>query len=166
MRLRMKTANYIAGAAGITTGLAIVALAFVQKLDFVKKGLPGPGFFPILCGVLIAVCSAFLIGGNYLRLKKAQEKAVLDGALEKDLYSSKEVKNLIVVIGLSALVIFVTRWAGLLPATAVAVAAMVRLLGEEGWIRSIAIGIGTFAVLYLIFGLFLEVPLPWGLLAR
>ena len=63
MKLTLKKGNNILGFTGILGGIIIVALAFVQELPFMKKELPGSGFFPILCGVAIAGFGSFRLSG-------------------------------------------------------------------------------------------------------
>lgn len=162
MKLSLKKGNKILGVAGILGGIIIIALAFIQKLPFMKKDFPGPGFFPILSGVGIAFCGALiLIENKYKSIQTEEEKeGVEDSDLESNLINMVELKNLIYTIGISILILIVTPFIGLLCSTGLAVIILIRKLGEESIIKSIVIGVVTTLVLFVLFRKILGVPLP------
>lgn len=164
MKLKMGKANYVLGILGILGGALIIWLAFVQKLAFTKKGFPGPGFFPIMCGIAIVLCSILLMLENRSQAKKEASAAAEKKELEKNIINHTELKNFAVTIGVSWAVVLATRFIGLLPAISIAVIVLLRVLGKEKYKLSVLVGAGTYVALFLIFDMFLHVPLPLGML--
>ena len=159
MELKMKTGNIILGIVGIVGGLIILWLASIQNMPFLVRGMPGPGFLPMICGFAISLCSAWLMLESYLKARKNMN----DKDLEKNLINKEELINFTVLIGTAWLVIYFTNWLGLLLSIGLAVIGLVRFYGKEKWLKSILIGAGTAGVMYLVFGMFLGVPLPRGI---
>lgn len=160
MKISMKKANNILAAIGFLGGIIIVVLAFVQKLPFIRRGLPGAGFFPIICGIAIAAISILLLAENYSRAKKAREKEKEGSKPESIVVSSKEIQNFLYTFGASVFVMVATKFIGLLISIGVSVIILIRFLGKENWRNSVIIGLGTTIVLYLVFKEFLGVSLP------
>ena len=160
MKLTMKKADNILGAIGIIGGIVIIVLAYVQKLPFLKKGFPGAGFFPILCGIAIVACSLLLFYEDYLKRKKSRDDTSKKDEFEIIDISSVEIKNFILTTVASIFVILATQFIGLLISIGITVTGLIKILGKESWKKSAMVGIGTTVVLYLIFKEFLGVSLP------
>jgi hypothetical protein len=160
MKLTLKKGNNILGMTGILGGIIIVALAFVQELPFMKRELPGAGFFPILCGVAIAGCGLLILLENKYKSKKAEEEGVEDKELETDLINKVELRNFAYTIGISIFVLIMTPFIGMLVSIGISVVALIKILGKESIGKSLLIGAVTTLILYLIFRVFLGVPLP------
>lgn len=160
MKLSLRQGNNILGAIGVLLGTVIVVLGYVQKLPFVKNGMPGPGFFPIICGIGIAIFSALLIVENKSKAKKALENQEKDNDLEENILDKAELKNFVYSIGSGNLVIILAPLIGMITSIGIAVAIMIKVLGEDSLVKAIIIGAGTSLVLFLIFKVFLGVPLP------
>jgi putative tricarboxylic transport membrane protein len=56
--------------------VAFALFVFVQslKLDFYRDGIPGPGFFPILLAVALAIAGSILIVTSFAGRKDSQEE--------------------------------------------------------------------------------------------
>ncbi|MDF2675124.1 MAG: hypothetical protein K0R09_3393 [Clostridiales bacterium] len=160
MKLSLRKGNNILGGIGVLMGLVILALAFVQKLPYMKNNIPGPGFFPIVCGIGIAVFGALIIVENQSKAKKAKESNTKDKDSEENIINKAELRNFAYIIGSSILVLILTPLIGMLISIGAVVTLLVKILAEESLIKSIIIGAGTTIVLFLIFRLFLGVPLP------
>ena len=61
MKLKNKHGNILLAVAGFIGGGVIIYLTRLQKLEFIKNGMPGAGMFPTICGVAIMVCSVLLL---------------------------------------------------------------------------------------------------------
>jgi hypothetical protein len=160
MKLTLKKGNNILGMTGIVGGIIIIALAFIQDLPFMKKDLPGSGFFPILCGVAIAGCGLLILLENRYKAKKALEEGVEDSGLEEDLINKVEIRNFAYTIGISIFVLIMTPFIGMLVSIGIAVVALIKVLGRESMGKSLLIGVVTTLILFMIFKVFLGVPLP------
>lgn len=160
MKLSLRQGNNILGVIGMLMGIVILVLAFVQELPYMKNGIPGSGFFPIVCGIGIAVFGALIIVENHLKEKKAKESNNKDNELDKNIIDKAELRNFAYTIGSSILVLIMTPLIGLIVSIGIIVTLLVKMLAEESLIKSIIIGAGTVIVLYLIFKMFLGVPMP------
>ncbi len=160
MKLTLKRGNNILGMTGIVGGMIIIALALYQELPFMKKELPGSGFFPILCGIAIAGCGLLILIENKYKAKKALEEGVEDSELDEDLVNKIEIRNFVYTIGISIFVVMATPFIGILLSIGISIVAMIKILGRESITKAIIIGAVTTFILFLIFSVFLGVPLP------
>ncbi len=163
MKFQMRQANLILGIMGVLGGLIIIWLAFVQNLAFTKQGFPGPGFFPIMCGIAIVLCSLAIFMKAWFKAKKDILQDQPDNMLQKNIFNRMELKSFAIVIGISWAVVILSDIIGLLVAISIAVVILIRVLGKETLKTSCLVGVGTFAVLFLIFDVFLRIPLPAGI---
>jgi len=112
---------------------------------------PGPGFFPVVLGVLLQPVAALLV----LAGRSAGEKPAWDrGSLR--------------AVGAGALAFAITIWLvnrlGMLVSVGLYTLAWLRLVGRYRWPRAVALAAGTVLAVYLIFVLWLRVPFPSGIL--
>lgn len=108
---------------------------------------PGPGFFPLLVGVgwlILAVLVAPGSGGSAHRLTRQKFSSVLTGWG--------------VFAGATAL----SPHIGMIPALFLLLLFWLRRFGQYGWLTSVVVASVTAAGVYLVFGLWLAVPLPRG----
>ncbi|MDI6895035.1 MAG: tripartite tricarboxylate transporter TctB family protein [Bacillota bacterium] len=112
---------------------------------------PGPGFFPVVLGLLLQPVAALLVVGG---------RSVKEGS-EWD-------RGRLGAIGAGALAFAVTiwlvSWLGMLVAVGLYTLGWLRLVGRYPWPRVVAIAAGTVVAVYLIFVLWLRVPFPTGIL--
>lgn len=162
MKLKSKYGNLGLGAAAILGGIVIVILTKVQKLEFLKKGMPGAGMFPILCGIAIAVCGALLIFEVLKDMKKAAHAGEADADLEENLLNVREIKNMLLFLALGAMILLLSEYIGLLTCLCISVIAYIKIQGKDPWWKAIVIGICMTVFLYFVFVWFLRVPVPKG----
>ncbi len=160
MKLTMRKANYLLGIIGILGGFVILYLSHYQELPFFKKGLPGAGFFPIICGVAITTCSVILIFENFYQSRVKRPSIQSDTELDSSIINLNELRNFVYIIGSSVLVLLATKYIGLLFSIGLTVIGLVKWMARETWKKSFLIGIITTIILYLIFDSFLGVSLP------
>ena len=60
MKIKAKTGDLALGIFSILGGIIILILTKVQGLQLIKGGQMGPGFFPTICGIAIAICGAMV----------------------------------------------------------------------------------------------------------
>ncbi len=128
----------------IGAGLIAVSSGYAPGED----GVPGAGFLPTLLG-----CGLIAAGlGSALRAWRAGAGAVVELG---------ERRALIVV---AALTLAILAWVplGFIGTAAVFLTALFQLLGRIGWVRAIASGVGTAAVVWAVFDYALGVQLPAG----
>lgn len=61
MKIKAKTGDLALGIFSILGGIIILILTKVQGLQLIKGGQMGPGFFPTICGIAIAICGAMVL---------------------------------------------------------------------------------------------------------
>ena len=124
-----------------------------MRLGIGKANDPGPGFFPFLAGLMIAILSLAIIISS---LKKSQKYNPEEGALVSG-------KAALISVVLLLFGLFVEK-AGFFVCTFFATLLMLRANGIKQWYLLLLVGISTSLGIFLIFNLLLEVRLPLGIL--
>ncbi|KAB2911367.1 MAG: tripartite tricarboxylate transporter TctB family protein [Hyphomicrobiaceae bacterium] len=151
----------IAGLIGLAVSLSLLPQAFgLPKLPIVPVG---PGFYPVIVLVFLAVTSAVLVVQDVVAQRQAAERAGREEAPAASGRAYGLVGGAFVVVG---------AYVGLLPylgyriATTLFVAAFQLLLERPStlrqWIIFAVIAFGTTAVTYVLFEQYLSVLLPRG----
>lgn len=116
---------------------------------------PGPGFFPFLLAIVLALFSLALIHQNWARDKSPlpfwQQTSWLRPLL-----------GLIILTGYAVLVKFL----GFIISTFLFLIVWMAVIERLGWKTIFGVSIAATVALFLIFGLLLDVPLPKGFLAK
>lgn len=133
-------------------GLAAVIYSVVE-LDLGNLAKPGPGMFPFLSGVGIVVLTLLWLGTNVKKIAKGAP-----------LWGKNEWVNPIILIILTIVYIVLLEYAGYIISTLLFVFGW-QMLIEHRKISSSLLTAGVCTVaLYLVFVIFLRVPLPEGIL--
>jgi putative tricarboxylic transport membrane protein len=115
---------------------------------------PGPGFLPFgLACILIVLALALIIS----QWKKGSGKTPF--------WPGRAWLRPLLGIGAFVLYAFLNVYTGFLLTTFIFLILWMWFIEKISWFRIIAVSIAVTTVLYLIFGYFLEVPLPGGFLA-
>ncbi len=162
MKLSSKHGNLALGGASIAVGIVILILTRMQGLKFLKNEMPGAGMLPILCAIAVSVCGGLLI----LEILGAEQRARREGAgnpeLEENILNVNELRNLLIFMVLGVLILVLADYIGLLTCLCLSVVAYIKIEGKDPWWKALAIGVGVTIFLYLVFAVFLRVPLPKG----
>lgn len=140
-------ASTIAGVVLLLLGLGTAYLATVYGVG--TMNMPKPGFFPLLVGVFLSVLALF-----YLYQERGQQR-FQGGAWLRPLQA---------VILSFAYVMFLERL-GYIIATVLMLLVFVGGIERQKPARTVAVAILATAGMYLIFAVWLRVPLPQGFLA-
>jgi putative tricarboxylic transport membrane protein len=136
--------------------LLIVSLACAVEGRRTWDGVGGTGFFPsILAGIFAALGLGLLLG------KRVPEEDIPISWPDK---TSRQGMALVFF----ALVVYaiVTQWIGYPAATALFLAGLSKIIGNKRWPYSFLFGAGVSAVTYVVFKIWLNMPLPvgfWGI---
>ena len=136
-------------------GLALAALLEASKLPFGRLSSPQAGFFPLVLAILLAIFSLVLmaqaIGGP-------NEKS---GASRGGSATWKKI-----VLAIAALVVFglLFESLGYIISTFLFIAFLLRAVEQQKWSLVLVVAFLTSLTTYLVFGLFLNTPLPGGIL--
>jgi putative tricarboxylic transport membrane protein len=148
------------GKTGVISALALLALALAalleaSKLPFGKLSSPQAGFFPLILAAILAAFSLLLLGQA---IKERQEGA---SAFRIGPGTWKRIS-----LAIGALVAFalVFESLGYITSTFLLIAFLLRAVERQKWWLVAVVAFSTSLVTYLIFGLFLETPLPPGIL--
>jgi len=140
-------------AAAATLALGAGAAVAASKLPFGGLRNPGPGFFPWWLGLVL------LLLGVVLLVQAIRERAGAGAAAERPW-------KVLLLLAVLAVYVLVLDAAGYLIATFLVVVFMLRVLEPQRW--SVALGVAALAAAgsYVLFAVWLGVPLPAGPLAR
>ena len=69
---KSQTGDLALGIFSILGGIIILILTKVQGLQLIKGGQMGPGFFPTICGIAIAICGAMVLLEAARRIARAK----------------------------------------------------------------------------------------------
>ncbi len=138
--------------------LAMAALVIVlsRALDYIKEGVPGPGFAPLWYGLILLVSSGLLTFQVWRRVAGVADQPLIEDPAAR----ARVLKYVIGTVIAVALVAFI----GLLPALVVFLTYFVRTEGRAPWTQTLLVGVGVPVVFWLTFGLLLGVDFPWGVL--
>lgn len=162
MRSKSRSCDAVLGILSMLAGIVILILTKVQNLELVKSGQMGPGFFPTICGIAILVCGLLILVELSLKVKRAKKDPDAAGELEKQLFDLKELRNLLLFFLLGSGVLLLTEYLGLLTCLGLSVLAYLKVQGRESWLKAAVISVCMVAFLYVVFVLFLRVPVPKG----
>jgi putative tricarboxylic transport membrane protein len=133
-------------------GLAVLAAAYlVANLRYSLDTLaaPGPGVFPLAAGVALLVLAGWQVVVPARGPDRAAEVA-------------SRPRNPLLMIGLLGLYAASLGVLGFLPSSFVLVLLAARLMGAPGWMRPAMLALGITIATWLVFVVWLGVPLPAG----
>lgn len=162
MKLKAKTGDLILAALSVIAGIVILVLVKVQDLPMIKRSMMGPGFFPTICGIAIIACGLLLFAETAVQSKKAKTDETVKAEQETKLLNPRELKNMLLFLILGAFVLVISKYLGMLICLFLCVTAYLIIQGKEKWWKALIIGVVMTGVLYLIFVVFLKVPIPKG----
>jgi hypothetical protein len=143
--------RWLTGERLLATAFAVLGLLFAVKaveLKYMDEFAPGAGFLPLwLALVLVALVVGFLVS---TRTAKQMETVPPAGR-----------KVLAVSAGLAACVALI-EWLGFAVAIAAYILYLLRGVERRSWASAVWLAAGTTSALYLIFKVWLAVPLPEG----
>jgi hypothetical protein len=140
--------QYVAPIVALLLGIYWVIGAFDYGI-WVRNG-PGGGFLPLIGGLLTIVFSISLM----LQKRKAKDKD------QGDKFSWKA----FLPAGALLVMVLLSQVVGMLISMAIYMFAWLRLMERETVTKSLAISLGTVAVIYAVFFAWLRVPFPKGIL--
>ena len=150
MMVRRETA---AGIVVLLTG--VVFLLYNMKYSLGQWANPGPGVFPLIVGgVWVALAIGHLVSN--LRRHKTPAKDLLE--------ENKGKTKALFMIGALVLYLLIVKWAGFFVTTFLFVVISSRLAGAREWGRPLALSIGINLFCYLLFGMWLKLSFPKGIL--
>ena len=149
--MTMWHANIIAGLAVFLLGIATTFFAW-QTLPYSGDFGPGPGFLPLWLGVALTVCSIPVIITDLRNTDRSER------LFQPETWKCLKVLILVVAVFL-ALPVF-----GFSAGLALITAGGMRLMGKRSWLSCAVTVIGTAICIHYLFGQWLSIPLPKGMI--
>lgn len=123
------------------------------RLPFGSINEPGPGFFPVIIGAIGTILSTYVLGESIKNKESARDE------------KTENITLLFLYIGsLIGLVIFF-KWVGSLFGVFLLVLLLMKASRLPGWRLPVVVSIIASFVIYIVFGYWLKVSLPAGILA-
>lgn len=155
--------------------LVLVGAAFaVGSLQYNVSGgqqTIGPGFFPLVAGLLLAFFGLMVGLEVWLSRRRATDSVNEEPLAEPDeevgVQSPDEERSsrrsVAIVFGLSLVAILLAPVIGFLLSFGLLVFLIVAFLERKGWIYGLALGTGAAAAVWVVFIWLLRIPLPQGI---
>lgn len=128
-----------------------------------EGGRIGSGFMPFVAGVLLVVFAA-MAGGEVLLRRRPEGAGEVENEPggESDEEEGSRYK-VAVVFGLTLLAVLLIPVLGFLVSFGLLVFTLVRFVERGGWLLGAGMGVGAAVITWLVFVLFLQIPLPMGI---
>lgn len=144
-------ANIIGGVVVFLLGITTSMLAWLD-LPYSGEFGPGPGFVPLWLGIAMTACSIPVIVAD-LKSRDRSEKL-----FRPETANCLKVLSLIVVVFLILPVLGFSAGLGLITGGGM------RLMGKHRWVSCVVTMIGTAVCIHYLFGQWLGIPLPNGII--
>ena len=145
----MRAADRITAALLLVFAVAFAAAA-LKYYEYWSAGGPGPAFLPFWLGVVMTVLALMMLA-KALRNPDPGEAWLPRG---------EGLRHTLVVLGATTLFIALLKSVGMILATALFLAALVRYLGRHPWWMTLAVAVGAAAFNWLVFVHWLRLPFP------
>jgi putative tricarboxylic transport membrane protein len=146
----MRHANIISGVAVFLVGIATTY--FGSRLPYTMEFSPGPGFLPLWLGIILMISSLFVIVAD-LRNKER------GGA-----FFAPETITCVKVLVLIVAIYLILPVTGFPAGLALITAGGMRLMGKHSWLSCGITVVVTAVCIHYLFGQWLGIPLPEGML--
>lgn len=157
------------GEVAVYGGLAVigatVAVTSVGYGVLVSGNRIGPGFLPLVCGVLLAVLGAVLA---VRVVRRPAERSAPDDGPDVDTMGRtrrQRVRILWAVFALVTATVVLVLVLGFIVSFGLMVLVVSAFVERRRLTTSLLVAIAASALVYLVFVLFMKIPLPWGAFA-
>ena len=143
---------------GAVTAIVFFLVGVVMIVDNYKIGAgwapegPEAGYFPLRIGVIICVAASVVLFRTVFAKGSGDRVFVTFGRL----------RHVMVVLLPTIAYVLAVKFVGIYVASAVFIAAFMRVMDRFGWLKTIVISVGVSVALFWLFELQFKVPLPKG----
>jgi len=145
----MKFADLVGGGVVLLLGIAIVF--FSSQLPYKTEYGPGPGFLPLWLGIVLIGSAIFVIANIF------RKHGVVETFLKP---RTKQSALMFILIFVSFLLL---PWFGFAVGLAFFSGLTMRVMGKHGWIACGLTAVGIAIGIHFVFGQWLHIPLPVGI---
>ena len=164
--MREKAPDLIGSALLVALGVAF-AIGGTGYGVFGEGSRIGPGFMPLVAGVLLVVFGVMIGVEAALRRGRVPSQRVQNmeqGGVEGE--EEEGGRTVVVAFGLMLVTVLLIPVLGFLLSFGLLILALVTFVEREGWLRGILLSVSAIAVTWLTFVVLLEIPLPLGILGE
>ncbi len=154
---KIKTYNLISGLFFLTVGVFFALYARTVEIGTIQE--PGPGFFPLWLGVILALLSLGLLIGTVVRTVVIHSEKVTSFFAEKDSWK-RILAVFLAMLGYNLLL----QSLGFTLVTFLFVGFLVKFIFPQSWMRAIITAVLSSIGVRLLFVTFLKIQLPKGVL--
>jgi hypothetical protein len=147
----------------VLLGIAAAYVAYGVRYPLDTLANPGPGVFPLAVGVFLVGLMAFQLLQSGARLLCVRARAHPAAEPGPPPAAPRERRPWVMIAVLAAYLLVVTP-VGFYVSTLALAAACSKLMGTRGWLRPLALSAGLLLACYVLFSVWLKVPLPRGYL--
>jgi len=143
---------------GAVTAIVFFLVGVVMIVDNYKIGAgwapegPEAGYFPLRIGVIICAAAAVVLFRTVFAKGSGDRVFVTFGRL----------RHVMAVLLPTIAYVLAVKFVGIYVASAVFIAAFMRVMDRFGWLKTIVISVGVSVALFWLFELQFKVPLPKG----
>jgi hypothetical protein len=142
-------------AGGVVTAIGVLMLLQSLKFAYFAEGVPGPGFLPRWIAIA-------LIGtGLVLTVKGVRPALVLEEAIQWP--DAAGWKRVALMLGALAVALILLDDLGFMVVTTAFMAVLIFALGVRSWRMLVSVPLVAAIGLYVVFAVWLRVPLPKGI---
>lgn len=145
----MWLADLIGGVVVLLFGLSVVI--FSMQLPYMSEFGPGPGFLPLWLGIGIAGCAVAVI----LKILKKRDRV--------EAFIKPQTRVGLQMLGLIVCAFLLLPLLGFSVGLALFAATAMRLIGKHGMLACGLTAVGAAIGINVVFGLWLEIPIPTGI---
>ena len=141
---------------GAVTAIVFFLIGVVMIVDNYRIGAgwapdgPQAGYFPLRIGVIICIAAAVVL---FQTLRGERGKAFVTFA---------RLRHVLVVLVPTIVFVLAIKFVGIYVASAIFIAAFMRVMDRFSWLKTIGISVGVSVALFWLFELQFTVPLPKG----
>jgi len=159
----LRRSDYNIGLGLIAIGIFIyISSDSIPVLTIVEKtGMVNSRFFPKLCGILLLVFSILMILENYIIGYKKEKRLMEEGEKREEIGNIR----LIVAAALSFMYLITYQYLGHLVSSFLFICVFMYFLGTRNLFLLISAPACISFLIYAVFKIFLDVPLPEGIIA-
>jgi hypothetical protein len=146
--------------------LGVAYLAYGIRYPMDTLATPGPGIFPRAAGALVAALAGWQVVRAALALKahRSEEARPPGPAAAHDPPRDADEWKPILMVATLVVYLLVVNGLGFLVSTGIVVIACSKLMATPGWRTPVLLALGAAISCYVLFEVWLKVPLPRGLL--
>jgi hypothetical protein len=126
----------------------------LQQYAYWGPNGPGPAFLPFWLGLVLAVLATLLLVGAW----RARDPG------DSWLPGGEGLRRLALVLGTTIAYVALLNVLGMVVSTVLFLVVLMRVLDRCGWPLTLAVALATAGSIHLVFGRWLKVPLPTGVL--